>query len=849
MTVGTATDRVDQIVFAWSDRLLLGGSGLGPVATSLPSDDLRVWSGWLHGGDIAVGQWLDKAPECVAFGALRFGARGDHGAVLRLTPAQDANGRATQLVHALVGPSAAVSPQLALRLHDWPGWVTPQSLAGRGPELAGLHAGDLAARRPAPSAPVDTARLAGLLACVLANPNEAYAGEPGSVDGGLLEALIERVDGAAGDDPWTFLWGAGPTARETRVRLVVSDVRENRRGRTHLGAAGAAPEVERAAGLLAAMPAGSLTRPARPARDRSTLLAWIEHEHQRRFTMLAHLRQILDGTADAAAREYLDGAEGSARLERELAEVDTAELAALLARWRDVEPPRLERTRRALGRAAVLRNLTDFPWVQARIDADSDTLWLDVAPGEAERVIRTWHAGLAEITDAHRYGAVYTALRSRIDVTTDPTIAEIITTMPSAELLGWCALLAEHDDLAGALHFLHVAVRQATPGGDRDVRDHLAANHAFQPTIDRLARLPEADPPKDLYRYVLILGYGRVISDPVGVVSELGAGATAEPLWTALAELTAGPRERLALAAASAARHAPQGLTVALVRTVAPADLIIELDRGVHPPALLDFALRALHAYEPGTAAERGDLREILRGRGFLSSAVEASYPRIPDRMSAYEVLLRLAFAPGDRAADAAAGITETDARSILGGVPSASFVWAVLDLASADAMLHILCTDARLSMHDHGVSGPHADRVLRAPAVRTREPVVAAPTAPPVPPQNAIPPLLFNLPPENTRADAGGPEPGAGQDGEDSFEPVPRSGEPAQAPGWKARLPRPPEVRRSVLVLIIAVLTVLLLATTVRACQAPDDAEPGPAVTVTTTPTRPDRTPPGDTE
>ena len=35
-------NRVDQIVFAWSDRLLIGGSGLGPVATSLDVDGLRA---------------------------------------------------------------------------------------------------------------------------------------------------------------------------------------------------------------------------------------------------------------------------------------------------------------------------------------------------------------------------------------------------------------------------------------------------------------------------------------------------------------------------------------------------------------------------------------------------------------------------------------------------------------------------------------------------------------------------------------------------------------------------------------------------------------------------------------
>ncbi|MEV4004404.1 hypothetical protein, partial [Actinomadura sp. NPDC049753] len=70
MTTGPlpASGRVDQIVFAWSDRLLAGGRGLGPVATSLGTDGLRVWNERLAGGDVAVGQWLSGAAECAALG-------------------------------------------------------------------------------------------------------------------------------------------------------------------------------------------------------------------------------------------------------------------------------------------------------------------------------------------------------------------------------------------------------------------------------------------------------------------------------------------------------------------------------------------------------------------------------------------------------------------------------------------------------------------------------------------------------------------------------------------------------------------------------------------------------------
>ncbi|MES9539459.1 hypothetical protein [Actinomadura sp. NPDC000600] len=750
MTTGPlpASDRVDQIVFAWSDRLLAGGRGLGPVATSLDADGLRVWNERLAGGDVAVGQWLSGLAECAALGALRFGRRGEHGAALRLVPARDPNGRPSQLVHALVGPASVVNAALVLGLHRWPGWSTPERLDGTPSDLEPLDATALRTHARAgldePAAPRDA--LAGLLAGVLAAPCDSYLADISPDDVGLAAGLVRRLDGVAGTTPLTMLLGAQVTRPELRPRLLAVGLPDARNGRTPLTTAGGAePGAARVAGLLADLPPGSLTRPRAPLTTAAALADWVEAEHQRATGVLELVDRAIAGKLDERARHYLNGPDAQEQLRAHLRNAGMEWLTERLLRWTEANPHGLTEAARTLRQVAAARYLAE-----AGKDREAAEQLLQAArrmgltAPEAGRVLANWYAGLPEATSADRYSAVYFAVDAGIDPASDDTFARLLPGMKAADLLGWSRVLAPSEHVSAALHFLRTAHRQWSRGdrrGDEDVRALMRETEMFHETIheivSRCGLRPEDE--NELYRNVLHLAYGHPVTDLAPVLGALPADAEATQFrpWAALAEVLAGDRAHVfQLVAQARRRKAPAPVLEDMLGVMSSADLVRGLAEQSGQPSLLGAVGQVLRK-RAATPAEQRAIREAALAERFLAGLVEEAWPDEPGtRFDAYSYLLKAVYQAGDRADGG--GLTRAEVDELVRDGGTGPFLLAVVAHAARDAVVPALLHAAHRHAADLGLPSETVEFALRGPH-RAAEARTAART-PAEPARGALP-------------------------------------------------------------------------------------------------------------
>jgi hypothetical protein len=201
--------RVDQIVFGWSEHTLTGHRGLGPLFTSLGSDEETAW--WER--RLVAHQWAAvEVGEQAGPAGLVYIQTGDRAAIVHKDTVTDAHGRGgAPLAHALVGPAAFLDARTALGLSDWPEWI--------GPQTSSRDLGSLTAQELRQAADVGYDRLSGrarladalmleqLVAEVLADPGGRFCVYPpqGTVAPaaellcGLME-IIGDVDGQT----WTF---------------------------------------------------------------------------------------------------------------------------------------------------------------------------------------------------------------------------------------------------------------------------------------------------------------------------------------------------------------------------------------------------------------------------------------------------------------------------------------------------------------------------------------------------------------------------------------------------------------------------------------------------------------------
>ncbi|QKG25630.1 hypothetical protein [Actinomadura verrucosospora] len=728
----TAPDKVsggiDQIVFTWSDRLLTGGSGLGPVASSLDPNELARWSALLEGGAIATGQWLQGAAKCVALGALRVGRKGDLGAVLRLMPDRDPYGHSTQAMHALVGKASVVNAELALGLHNWPGWITPDMVDNMVTTLqvrsaVGLR--EYAARQlDALTAPREP--LAALLAGVLAAPDRAYLAALAPDDYGLVAGLVRRMAGLAGPEPWTIMLGATVTREEARPRLLVLDLPDAGRGRTPLAPdAVAVQNLARAGRLLAGMPPASLNPPPTPLTDTAKLLAWVEAEHQRTAGVLDLIDAALGGTLDEQDRRRLESAAGAEELRAELRSVDPADLAVRLERWPAAPPPGLAGIGRTLRRVAVQRALTDvraaLQAAERLINAACD---MGVTPEEASGVLADWRARSPDITPTQRLAGVYVALRLEINPASDGTADDLLSGLAPRALLEWSTRLTTPLPPEVALRAIRAAYarwrRSHGRTGDPQVRELLRTTGLLHETVREITqhRYDRTEVESELYRILLLMAFG----DEVGDVGDVGAilsmlppdaPATAFRPWLGLAGALRGRDAVFQVAAHARERNAPVALLAEMLHRLPSHDLVLGLAEHRDRAALLLPVCSLLEAREPGRS-ELHDTREALFGAFFLIEAAESALYAAPDRLRAYSILLRAAYPAGDRSEGG--GLTAEEVAELLDLDGPPLFVAAVLDAAAEDAVLPIVLDQMRRRLGEAGLEPAVVERVLRRP-------------------------------------------------------------------------------------------------------------------------------------
>jgi hypothetical protein len=201
MPYGTG-GRLDQIVFAWSEDSLTGTRGIGPVAASLPVEELQRWTGRLKGAAWAV---QETPGGQSGFSYLVYE---DVAAVLRKWPVHDEGGRpGSTWTHVLTGPARLLTTDLALLLAGWDGWLKPEAASPRSRQMSALEAGRLVGERLSAADRADTANdTVQVLTRILADPQSAVivtGAQAPTIH--VTRAVIEILE-AIGDfgQPWTF---------------------------------------------------------------------------------------------------------------------------------------------------------------------------------------------------------------------------------------------------------------------------------------------------------------------------------------------------------------------------------------------------------------------------------------------------------------------------------------------------------------------------------------------------------------------------------------------------------------------------------------------------------------------
>ncbi|OXM68663.1 hypothetical protein CF165_11265 [Amycolatopsis vastitatis] len=197
---------VDQIVYRWSPRSLTGKRGVGPVATSLDADALRVWDGRLGKLVWATGDDEETRPEQ----GFVFFAAGEQYGLLRKIPVADDEGRAgSTLAHVLICRALTTPEALGLTYwEDWTGDAAELPEDGVLPALDGPELGRWAEyglyqlRERVAQLPPEA--LTRLLGAVLENPvDDLTVTAAGAAPLELVCALADILGEAPGR-PWTF---------------------------------------------------------------------------------------------------------------------------------------------------------------------------------------------------------------------------------------------------------------------------------------------------------------------------------------------------------------------------------------------------------------------------------------------------------------------------------------------------------------------------------------------------------------------------------------------------------------------------------------------------------------------
>ncbi|WP_146159452.1 hypothetical protein [Allonocardiopsis opalescens] len=221
----TAGREAQQLVFRWSERNLLGGQGMGPVASSLPDRDTN--QGWHLRLKDALVSGTPAGPPSLWFRNFEDG----HAVVLHRRPGDRADGRGAS-AHALIGPRPVLTPAYALGLAAAGWWDRPERAAESHPlapvDLDALR-GDLTPAERLDAMTAAQPRLGRLVAEVLRAPGRplSVVVAPGESEAqpallwGLYRLLRDVLTpaGVAGPPGWSWSFSTFEAGGRDGARL------------------------------------------------------------------------------------------------------------------------------------------------------------------------------------------------------------------------------------------------------------------------------------------------------------------------------------------------------------------------------------------------------------------------------------------------------------------------------------------------------------------------------------------------------------------------------------------------------------------------------------------------------
>lgn len=433
-------DRLDQVIYTWSERSLLGGKGMGPIASSLPLDRLEIWDPLLR--ERVWATW----PEHDEAGLVYLNTPGGD-IVINKRPVVAEGGRQASVAHVLMARDIPILDALALYawdgwLHAWSGDPAPATLSWQAlrheaaPALADLR--ERTRRLPVKA-------IAELTAFVLADPggdvSVVAAAEPPLE---LLCALAEIGDSVT-ERPWTFSTreGRDDSADHPRIVFLATEpgfsTRTVPRRRLRFGDQAADPELRVFAEALArsyrsdgrAVIDG--LRPAQPATESPEIHAWAQSA-QLAPGVLADVPWLL-GKADhltSSEREALSSPRGLAEISRFVAELTPTKLAGFL------RVPALPRIVTELFQAAALRHCFEAP---AGPTASADETLLDAlaeSRPSTDLIMRNVALGQDPLPDDALLRVATLARRlMHAESGRRATVAAVARRMPRTQLIAW----------------------------------------------------------------------------------------------------------------------------------------------------------------------------------------------------------------------------------------------------------------------------------------------------------------------------------------------------------------------------------------------------------------------------
>lgn len=634
--------RIDQIVFASTELSLIGGSGMGPVATSL-TKHLEGWSRLFNIGDLLAGSWpdLDDPDARPAFGWLLLGEQRQIGAVLRLLPARD-GGRPSHILQVLFGDAAHLDRELAFELYGWEGWLKPGERPN--PELPALTAGELRAWASAMAEPPNADRepAVHLIAGILTEPSRDYSAvlDRGVEPLPLVQRALRIVDGISGRAPWTILFGAQSNLPEAQPRLVFLDHPPKKwlgPGRVPLEAGGARPEFVREARFLLDAQA-DFPRPEQPVTTGQEFLDWIERERHRIVGVIELLRSAIRNDLTQEQHEYLLRPAGRELVGEKVAEISDQTLLELLRGWSGILAyPEItaELRTRALHRSFTA-DVPELPKVLRGLRQLHTR-------NEISTALVGWYHQHPNASEPELKRALDTASQLGLQVATEPAAAPLLAQMSPLTLLKWCAGATSEGAIAPAQAYLRFAEhRRLAPAEMQGCHQLVRSKKMLRDTIPQLVSDP-TDP--SLYLLVTRLAYGHPLRSTHVEELMLDVGTAEVGLLVALNKAAADDA-KLVLAAYAARQNAKPGEWYdVLDRLTDPELAVIAAEPRQHSLAVLRLVLDQLVQRGHDDQSHCAGIAKALSEHGQLVPTVQALHPDdADDQWNAHGKLLSAGY-------------------------------------------------------------------------------------------------------------------------------------------------------------------------------------------------------------